>query len=64
MNCFFLVEDPSNANIVIFDMVGNRAVQLIFNPSSQFIPQLKLYSQLQLSLWSDTITFSVPKSTW
>ena len=42
----------------------NTAVQLAFNPFSQFIPQLELYSQLQLSLWSDPITLSVPKSTW
>ena len=39
------------------------AVQLVFNPFSQFVPQLELYSQLQLSLWSDPIAFSVPKST-
>ena len=39
-------------------------VQLVFNPFSQFAPQLELYSQLQLSLWSDPIAFSVPKSTW
>ena len=40
------------------------AVQLVFNPFSQLVPQLELYSQLQLSLWSDPIAFSVPKSTW
>ena len=40
------------------------AVPPVFNPFSQFIPQLDLYSQLQLSLWSDPIAFSVPKSTW
>ena len=40
------------------------AVQTVFNPFSQFVPQLELYSQLQLSLWSDPIDFSVPKSTW
>ena len=39
------------------------AVQLAFNPSSQLVPQLELYSQLQLSLWSDPIAFSVPKPT-
>ena len=32
-------------------------------PFSQFVPQLELYSQLQLSLWSDPIDFSVPKPT-
>ena len=39
------------------------AVHLAFNPLSQFIPQLKLYFQLQLSLWIDPITVSAPKST-
>ena len=39
------------------------AVQLVFNPFNQFVPQLELYSQLQLSIWSDPIAFSVPKST-
>ena len=41
----------------------STAVQLVFNPFSQFVPQLELYSLLQLSLWSDPIAFSVPKST-
>ena len=40
------------------------AAQLVLNPFSQFFPQLELYSQLQLSLWSDPIACSVPKSTW
>ena len=39
------------------------AVQLVFNPFSQLVPQLELYSQLQLSLWSDPIAGSVPKPT-
>ena len=39
------------------------AVQPVFNPFSQFVPQLELYYQLQLSLWSDPIDFSVPKPT-
>ena len=39
------------------------AVQLVFNPFSQLVPQLELYSQLQLILWSDPIAFSVPKLT-
>ena len=34
------------------------------NPFGQFVQQPELYSQLQLSLLSDPITFSVPKSTW
>ena len=44
-------------------VAGATAVQLIFNPFSQFASQLELYSQLQLNLWSDPIAFSVPKST-
>ena len=42
----------------------NTNVQPVFNPFSQFLPQLELYSQLQLSLWSDSIAQSVPKSTY
>ena len=42
---------------------GLTAAQLVFNPFSQLVPQLELYSQLQLSLWSDPIAFSVPKPT-
>ena len=40
------------------------AVQLVLNPLSQFIPQLELYSQLQMSLLSNPISFSVPKLMW
>ena len=36
------------------------AVQLVYNPFSQFISQVELYSQLQLSLKSDPITLGVP----
>ena len=39
------------------------AVQLVFSPFSQFVSQLELYNQLQLSLWSDPIAFSIPRST-
>ena len=39
------------------------AVQPVFTPVDQFVPQLELYSQLQLILWSAPITVSVPKST-
>ena len=39
------------------------AVQLVFNPFSQFVPQLVLYCQLQLTLWSYPISLSVSKST-
>ena len=46
----------------VFQLVYT-AVQLVFNPFSQLVPQLELYSQLQLSLWSDPIAFSVPKLT-
>ena len=42
---------------------AGTAVQLVFYPFSQLVPQLELYSQLQLSLRSDPIPFSVPKST-
>ena len=31
----------------------NTVVQPVFNPFSQFVRHLKLYSQLQLSLWRD-----------
>ena len=41
----------------------DTAVHLVFNPFSQLVPQLELYSQLQLSLWSDPIAFIVPKPT-
>ena len=44
-----------------FSASQHTAVQLVFNPFSQFYPQLELYSQLQLSLWNDPITFSVPR---
>ena len=47
----------------ILDPRHCTAVQLVFNPFSQLIPQLELYSQLQLSLWSDPIACSVPKPT-
>ena len=36
------------------------AVRLVYNPFSQFGPQLELYPQLQLSLWSDPIALGVP----
>ena len=42
---------------------GVTAVQIVFNPFSQLVPELELYSHLQLSLWSDPIAFSVPKLT-
>ena len=48
----------------VSDQAFLTALQLVFNPFSQFVPQLELFSQLQLSLWSDPITFSVPRSTW
>ena len=34
-----------------------------FNPSSQLVPQLEFYPQLQLSLWSDLIAFNFPNPT-
>ena len=39
---------------------GSTAVQLFYNPFSQFISLVQLYSQLQLSLWSDPIDVDVP----
>ena len=36
------------------------AVQVVFNPFSQFISQVELYSRLQLSLQSDPIALGVP----
>ena len=42
----------------------STAVQLVFNTFSQFVSQLELYSQLQLSLWSDLIALGVPNSTY
>ena len=41
------------------DRMDFTAVQPVFNPSSQFVPQLELYSQLQLSLCSDPIVKSI-----
>ena len=41
----------------------DTAVQLVYNPFSQFVSQLELYSQLQLSLQSDPIALGVPIST-
>ena len=38
------------------------AVRLVYNPFSQFGPQLELYSQLQLSLWIGPIALGVPNS--
>ena len=38
------------------------AVRLVYNPISQISPQLKLYSQLQLSLWNDLIALGAPYS--
>ena len=48
---------------VFLDNLCFTAVQLVFNPFSQLVPQLELYTQLLLSLWSDPIAFSVPKPT-
>ena len=46
-----------------FQMQGAfTAVLLVYNPFSQFGPQLELYSQLQLSLWSDPIALGVPNT--
>ena len=45
-----------------FTYLNSTTVQLVFNLFSQFITQLELYSQLQLNLWIDPITLSVPKN--
>ena len=50
-----LVSIPLNISYV-------TAVQLVLNPFSQLVPQLELYYQLQLSLWSDPIALGVPNS--
>ena len=55
---FLLIYIPA-----MFEFQEATAVQLVFNPFSQLVPQLELYSQLQMSLWSDPIVFSVPKLT-
>ena len=65
MDCF--INGPQNEDLAWFYSLGrirvSTAVQLVFNPFSQLVPQLELYSQLQLSIWSDPIAFSVPKLT-
>ena len=43
-------------------MGEGTAVQLVCNPFIQLVSQLEIYSQLQLSLWSDPITLSAPNS--
>ena len=53
-----------NSQNILFKFYEGTAVKLVFNPLSQCVPQLELYSQLQLSLWSDPIAFSVPRSTF
>ena len=42
----------TNSNVLQCTMYF-KAVQLVFNSFSQFGPQLELYSQLVMSLWSD-----------
>ena len=37
-------------------------IRLVYNPFSQFVPQLEVYFQLQLSLWRDPIALGVPYS--
>ena len=45
-------------NITFFTQGRITAIQPVFNPFSQFVPQLELHFQLKLSLWSDPIAFS------
>ena len=35
------------------------AIQLVFNPFTQFVPLVELYSQLQLNLLSDPIALAL-----
>ena len=46
-----------------FTVLNCTAVQAVYNPFIQFVPQLELYSQLQLSLQCDPIALGIPKST-
>ena len=50
-------------NIVNIQFGHFTAVQLVYNPFSQFISLAQLYSQLQLGLWSDPIALCVPTYT-
>ena len=43
--------------------IESTAVQLVVTPFSKFVSQLKLYSLLQLSLWSDPIARGAPNLT-
>ena len=46
-----------------FQMQGAfTAVLLVYKPFSQFGPQLELYSQLHMILWSDLIALGDPNS--
>ena len=56
-----------NSNLFNINFIYILRVQLSSQsliPSVPSVPQLELYSQRQLSLWSDPIVFIVPKSTW
>ena len=46
-----------------FNIMAGTAVQAVYNPFSQFVPQLELYSQLLLSQQSDPIALGVHNST-
>ena len=54
-----LIFGPIVDKCAIYIWVQFTAVQLVFNPFSQLVPKLELYSQLQLSLWSDPIAFGI-----
>ena len=61
--CYTLLNTTATPFFSLIKLQCSTAVQLVFTPFSQLIPQLELYSQLQLSLWSNPLAFSVPKST-
>ena len=58
----YWLDSEETTNFLKFAVDGT-VVQPVFNPFSRFVPKLDLHSQLQLSLWGDPITDSVPKST-
>ena len=58
----YLDQSPKCRLLILFHL-QDTAVQLVYDPLSRFISLAKLYSQLQLSLWSDPIALGIPIST-
>ena len=58
-----LVQEDS-PKILTAAIQGCTAVQQVYNTFCQFISQVELYFQLQLSLQSDPITLGAPIVTW